>query len=335
MVRAIEFVLGAVVAWVTLRDVFQTVVVPGAARGFLKLSRRLVRLALPLANASRKRGIGVNFGPVVLLLAFIGWMLLLVLGFGLMIHALSDSFRPPLDGFGHALYVAGGSMGTIGFGGAEAIGWARGVVVAAGFCGLAVMTLAVTYLLEVQSNIAHRDTGVIKITTTAGLLPSALALLERYSAPGSRDQLAALLRDGRDWCATVLQSHASHPWLVYFRSVGTATGWPAALGAFIDAALIAQMLIDDPQLCGPASLARDQAGRLVDGVVTMLRLEPQAEPTSHEVVERLCARLVAAGYVLREDRDLAAFIGLREKQSAPIRALAQHLCMPDAPLIGG
>ena len=329
----IEGIAGVLLALATLRDLFDTVVVPGRTRGVLQVSRRLVRTALPLARRSRGRGIGANFAPIVLGGAFVIWMVLLVLGFGLIVHALSDSFEPPLKSFGHALYVAGGAMATIGFGSSEARGWAASAVVIGGFCGLAAMTMAVTYLLEIQSNTAHRDVGVLKITTTAGQPPSSLALFERYAALGSRDHMAALLREGRDWCAIVLQSHSTHPWLVYFRSVGTGSGWPAALGALMDVSLIAEMLVDEPQLRGPGVLAREEGTRLCTEITKMLGLEPVHEPVTREIVDRLCARLTAAGYKLREDRDVGAFIAARDMGAARVRALARHLGTREAPLV--
>jgi hypothetical protein len=333
LARAIEGIVGLLLAWATLRDVFYTVVVPGSTRGLLKVSRRLVRLVLPLGRrAGRRQGVGVNFAPIVLVGSFAVWMTLLVLGFGLITHALRDSFDPPLDGFGHALYVAGGAMGTIGFGRAEPHGLARAVAIVAGFCGLAVMTLAVTYLLEVQSNIALRDTGVLKIATTAGQPPSALGLLERYAALGSRDQIGSVLREGRDWSAAVLQSHASHPWLVYFRSVGTGSGWPAALEALSDLALVAELLLDEPTLHGPAVLAREQTQRLALDVLQLLHLDAVPAPTPLHEVEALCARLQAAGWRLREPRDLARFALARSEHAGRIRALEQHLGTPPAPL---
>lgn len=332
-VRVIEAIAGLALAWATLRDVFYTAVVPGSTRGLLKVSRRLVRFALPVWKRLQRRSIGVNFAPIVLVGSFAIWMLLLVFGFGLVLHALSDAFEPRLDGFGHALYVAGGAMGTIGFGRVEPHGLARLVVVAAGLCGLAVMTLAVTYLLEVQSNIAQRDSGVLKISTIAGQPPSALAILERYAALGCRDDLPRLMREGRDWCAAIQQSHASHPWLVYFRSVGTGSGWPAALGALVDLALVAERLIDEPRLRGPAAFARDQGDAVACELLQLLALEAAHVPTPLEEAERLCARLAAAGYRLRDDRDLAGFAAARATHAGPVQALAQHLGTSHAPLL--
>src|SRR4051812_42985772 len=199
--RTLEFIAGFLLAGMTLRDVFFTVVVPGSTRGVLKVSHRLVRISLVVWKRFKHRGISVDFAPVLLVGSFATWMLLLVAGFGLMVHSMGDMFHPPLQGIGQAFYVAAGAMTTMGFGTVEPLHWSRGVTVAASFCGLAVMTLAVTYLIEVQSNIAHRDTGVLKISTSAGKPPSALALLEAYSLLGSRAEIGEVLREGRTWCA--------------------------------------------------------------------------------------------------------------------------------------
>ena len=87
------------------------------------------------------------------------------------------------------------------------------------------MTMAVTYLLEVQSSISRRDIGIIKLNTSAGEPPSALTLLERFAAIGNRER-SATAAEGRNWCATVRQSHSNHPSLIYFRSVGRALAGP-------------------------------------------------------------------------------------------------------------
>ena len=332
--RVAEFVVGLALAWLTLRDVFYTVVVPGGPRGLLKVSRRLVRAALPLWKHLRGR-VSVNFAPLMLVGSFAGWMGLLVLGFGLMMHALQSRFDPPLGGFGQALYVAGAAMGTIGSGATEPQGLARVVVVFAGFCGLGVMTLAVTYLLEVQSNVASRDTGVLKLTTTAGQPPCALTIFERYAALDCRSELPDLLRQGRDWCATLLQSHASHPSLIYFRSAGTGSGWPAAVGTLMDLALIGELLVAEPDLRAFAVLAREEADRLVRDLAGILELAPARVGTPRDQVDRLVERLTAAGYRMREDRDCAAFIAARDAHVACVHALSQHLGTPDAPLVPG
>ncbi|MBC5768597.1 ion channel [Ramlibacter albus] len=334
MMAIAEAIAGVVLAALALRDVFDTVVVPGRSRGLLRIAGRLVLGSVELLHSRRRKPVGLGFAPFMLLVTFIVWLLLLVLAFGLLAHAAGDSFDPPLQDFGDALYVAGGSMTTLGFSPTEASGAGSVIAVAAGFCGLAVMTMAVTYLLEVQANIATRDTLVLKMATAAGQPPSALGLLELLAATGGRAELRRELQEGRDWCAAILQSHASHPSVIYFRSVGTATGWPATLGALLDLALIAQLLLDEDETCAPAVLLRKQANRLAKDVTKLLELDVHTGATAREEAREVCRRLVAAGYRVRADADLDAFGDARAREVAAIDAMALHLGTAKTPLLG-
>lgn len=330
-----ELILGAALAGITLRDVFDTVIVPGGSHTTLHMARRLVILLLPVWKRLRggRRGLSTMFAPFILVASFALWMLLLTLGFGLMAHALRNSFAPPLGGFEDALYAVGGALVTIGDGGHGVHGGGRWVILAAGFCGLAVMTMAVTYLLEVQSSIALRDAGILKLATAAGEPPSALALLEKYAAIDNQGELAHVLRDGRDWCARVRQSHASHPSLIYFRTSGTGAGWPAALGALLDLALIVELWVDAPHARGLAILLREDGWRMAEELSGLIRLAPEPRAVTDEDVAALGARLAAAGYPQRTAFDPAHFARCREAHAAATRALARQLGRDESPLL--
>ena len=58
--------------------------------------------------------------------------------------------------------------------------------------------MAVTYLLQVQASIGQRDTGIIKLNTSAGEPPSGLTMLERFAAPRNRSEIRVVLLNGRD-----------------------------------------------------------------------------------------------------------------------------------------
>jgi hypothetical protein len=329
----LECALGCWLIAITLRDLFDTVVVPGRVRGTLKLSRRYVLVGLAVWRRFGRGRVGVHFAPIVLLASFVSWMLLLVAGFGLLAYGLRHSFVPPLEDLGDAMYVAGSALTTIGLGNSAAYGAASAVVVAGGFCGLAAMTMAVTYLLEVQSNIALRDIGVLKIATSGGQPPSAVGLLERYAALGCGDELADVMRDGRDWCAAVLQSHATHPWLIYFRSAGTGAGWPATLGALVDLSLIVERVVLEPGARGAAVLLREQAARLARDLAVLLTLECVPAVVSAADLEALCGRLRDSGYVVRDEVDAAEFLALRAQEVGWVNALSAHLGLPASPLL--
>jgi hypothetical protein len=159
-------------------------------------------------------------------------------------------------------------------------------------------------------------------------------LLERYAALEIRDDLLDVLRNGRDWCAGVLQSHASHPSLIYFRSAGTGSGWPATLGTLVDLSLMIEHLLEAPQLRGPAVLMREQAARLAKEVTGLLALAAaEATPTAADV-QALCQRLRSAGYPVRDAPDCQGFIAARGRDVGCIDALSDHLGAKPAPLLG-
>jgi hypothetical protein len=329
------FLLGVVLAALTLRDVFETVIVPGGSRALLRVAHRVVFALLPLWKfvRGRRRGLSTAFAPLALVLSFTIWMGFLTLGFGLMTYAVRDEFEPALHSLGDAVYLVGSALATVGLSASHPHGTARWVIMAAGFCGLAVMTMAVTYLLEVQASIGRRDIGIIKLNTSAGEPPSALELLERFAAIRNQHDLPGVLEEGRNWCATVRQSHSSHPSLLYFQSVGTGTGWPAALGALLDLALIAQLWLDDDRLYGPAVLLGQEGTRMAREFAALINLHPQDCPTSAAELAEAAARLRQCGYAVREDLDFEEIANHRSAYQGCVQALADHLGKPGAVLL--
>jgi hypothetical protein len=326
---------GLVLAAMTLRDVFDTVVVPGGSRASMRVAHRLVRIFLPIWKLvrGRRRGLSTTFAPFVLVTSFTVWMSFLALAFGLMAYALRSDFQPPLKGFGEAVYLSGSSLVTVGLSQINPAGSARWVILGAGFCGLAVMTMAVTYLLEVQSSIARRDTGIFKLNTSAGEPPSALTLLERFAAIRNQQALDDVLEEARTWCATVRQSHTSHPSLIYFRSIGTGAGWPAALGAALDLALFAGELIDDEPLYGPSLLLRQEGLRMARELAVIISVEPKDSSTDPALLAQVAQRLTTSGYRIRQDVDFAAMATQRAEYTSCVDALAEHLGTPTAALV--
>jgi hypothetical protein len=328
------FVAGFVLAIMTLLDVFETVVVPGGSKASLKVAKRLTWGLLPVWKAARgkRHGLSSAFAPTILVFCFITWIVLLAVGFGLMSYAARTHFEPQLRSLPDAIYMVGSSIVTIGVSEENALGIGRWLILAAGFCGLAVMTMAVTYLLEVQSSVSKRDIGIIKLNTTAGEPPSAVTLLQRFAAIGNRDELRDVLRDGRDWCATVRQSHANHPSLIYFQSVGTGSGWPAALGALLDLALICEHLIDEPSLNGSAMLLREEGTRMARELAGVVNLKP-VEVAPDEPQLRQAADRLAGSYPIRPQQNFDTIAGQRATYQSCVDALARHLGKASAVLV--
>jgi len=329
------FLLGLAVAWLTLRDVFDTVVVPAGNRGFLGVTRRVGAALLFLWKRVRghRTGVTIAFAPLVLVSSFLIWMSLLSLAFGLMVHAARLQFSPPIRGFGDSVYVAGSALATVGLSAHLPTDMARWIIVAAGFCGLAVMTMAVTYLLEVQSSISRRDTGIIKLNTSAGSPPAALTMLERFAVLRHQRALPEVLEESRNWCATVRQSHSAHPSLIYFESIATGAGWPAALGAILDLALFSEHLIDEDPLYGGGVLLREEGERMAKELALISGVGAVVSHTNREELEHVAECLRSSGYAVRESPDYPAMIKQRNEYMGCVDALAKHLGKPTALLI--
>lgn len=335
VVDILLFLLGVAIACLTLRDVFDTVIVPGQSRASLRVTPRLLSGLLPLWKHVRgkERGLSGTFAPVVLVSSFVIWMSLLAVGFGFMCYAVRHDFDPSLESIPEALYIAGSSLVTIGLSEETALGISRWIILGAGFCGLAVMTMAVTYLLQVQNSIQKRDIGIIKLNTAAGDPPSAIALLERFAAIDDQHELPEALIEGRNWCATVRQSHAAHPPLIYFQSISAGAGWPAALGALLDLGLLVEHGLATQEVHGPAVLLRDEGTRLAKQLAELAGLKPKPVTNKEAQLHEALTRLRGCGYKLRDKPDFELMEKQRREYHACVKAMADHLGKPTAVLI--
>ena len=105
MIDVLLFISGAGLAWLTLKDVFDTVVVPGGGRNSLQVTRRIGFALLTLwKRVRRHRGISGSFAPFVLVTSFAIWMCALALGFGMMAYGVRSHFDPPIESFWDAVY---------------------------------------------------------------------------------------------------------------------------------------------------------------------------------------------------------------------------------------
>src|SRR5947209_8712669 len=111
VVNTLMTAAGLLLIGLTLSDVFGTVVVPGGSRAWLRVSRRLASLLLPMWKIARRhRGISAMFAPVVLVLSFAIWMLFLSLGFALTAFGFRSGFTPPLKSFWDVIFVVSSSL---------------------------------------------------------------------------------------------------------------------------------------------------------------------------------------------------------------------------------
>jgi len=270
----IAFFLGVACIVLALWDVFETVVVPRPTPSRMRLGRILTRagwwawrsFALRAGRGlSRDRLLGI-FAPAAVIALLVAWLLVVVLGYGLLLFAFRDQIRPVPADLGSAIYFAGTSIVTLGFGDVVAVGpVARLVSLVAAATGLGVVALVITYLFSLFASFQRREILVVTLDARAGAPPSAVMLLETYARLDLIEELPALFVDWERWSAEVLDSHVAYPILAYFRSSHDNESWISAIGAVLDAAcLVTTTIAGVPR--GPAELMRRVGSHFVEDI---------------------------------------------------------------------
>ena len=326
-----ELVLGGVVIAAVLADVFATILVPGPVGGRLRVILAVRDASLPLWRlAARRRRDGDLrpsnlFAPTMLALTFATWMLLLLAGFGLLVHAAGALFKPHIATFSDAVWVAGSSLMTLGVSEFDAQGLARWLILSSALAGFSALTASVTFMLQVQSGLHQREPAVMTLVGLSGAPPSGVKILEAFAALGDRDQLPRFFLDWRNWAASTLHTHLSYPVLSYYRSIDAQNDWLAALEAVLDAATLVMTATDD-RARGAATLMHRAGSRTATQLRELFAMTTPEVTASADDAATAIARLRDAGYA---GPDIAhashRFVALRSDYAGELEALAAHL----------
>ena len=249
MDRALLLILGILLVVIALNDLFQSVVVPRAVGRRLRPSyyqaRMLWRLWPHFAPAVRngnnypRENFLALFAPFNLVQNLITWSLLVLLGYGAIFYALRDQMHPGIHTVGEALYFAGTSFFTLGFGDyVGSSGLTRMFSLAAGACGFGIISITTAYLFAIFGAFQSREQFVVSISARAGVPPSGVGLLMIAADASIVKDLPALMRSAEMWCASVMETHLAYPVLAYFRSSHDEQSWVGTLGTLLDAATL-------------------------------------------------------------------------------------------------
>lgn len=330
--RLVELLFGALIAAAVLLDVFSTVVVPGRVRASVGIPSFVRAGVLPAWRAifglfTKKRPLRIpsSFVGFLLLCVFIAWVCTLLLGLALMVHGARDDFNPRLHSFGDAAFQTGGAMMTLGLNGAQAHGFARFIVVACGLCGLQVVTLTLTYIVQLQMALQARDPLVIRLASLGGIPASPVRILLTQKELGLDGELSAMFSRWEEWASYVQHAHKSHPIIAYFRSDQDHGDWVTALGAVVDTAVLTIVAVAG-QPKGHAKLLLDAGTKTARHLCRLLGLEPcEGWELAPETVNDAVRRLREAGFPLTPDAASAERINaLRAPYAGSIQALAMH-----------
>jgi len=342
-----SIVFGALVVGLTLNDVFQSVVVPRATGRRYRISSYVWRWMWELwpwiawrlfaTNDERREDFLATFAPFMLVALLGMWIGLLIVGYGFVLWGIRSEITPHDVSLGTALYFAGTSLLTIGFGDVVGRGaLARLVSVLAALSGLAFLSIATAYLFALFGSFQQRETFVVTIAARAGAPPSGVNLLAIAGYSRTKDDLSALMIDAQRWAAAVMESHLAYPALAFFRSSHDEQSWVGTLGTLLDAATMMMTTVDGVR-DGQARIFYNVGRHAARDLSRYFRVETGEETVGIERAEfdHACDRLAAAGYaVAARDEAWHRFSGLRAGYAARLNALASLFQIPPLQWVG-
>lgn len=331
------FLAGLILLGIVLWDIFQSIVVPRPTPGRLRLGRYMIpptwRLWRWIGTRARDAQAADWFlglyAPGAAIVLFIVWLAFIVVADALMLFALRTEVTPQLGSFFDALYFAGTSVLTLGFGEIVASGGlSRIIVIVAGATGLGVVALVITFIFSLFANYQRREVLVVTLSARAKTPPSAVTLLETHARLDMVDELPGLFREWERWAAEVLDSHVAYPLLGYFRSSHDSISWISALGAVLDsAALVVTTVKGVPR--GQAHMMLKVGAHLVEDISNVRGQIGEASAVDEAGFANVYEHLARAGFDLEpRERALRAFERVRNTYAGRLEALAAFWATP-------
>ena len=223
---------GAAVVLMVLRDIFHTIWHPSGRGG---LSRRLMGAVWGLGR--RRRVLGPLTGSLAMVVVVLAWVVLILLGWALVYwphlpggFAFSSGLDPTSRaGLLDAAYVSAVTLATLGFGDiVPAAEWLRIAVPVQALIGFALITAAVSWVLQVYPALTRRRALAVRVS-----LLRRVDTLARVADPQS-DLAAPLLQDLAVGLVQLRVDLTQYAETYYFRDGDADASLPAMLGVLLD-----------------------------------------------------------------------------------------------------
>jgi hypothetical protein len=342
--HVVEVLLGVFLIGYVAWDVFNTVALPRPTPSVYRLARNLTRFswrawcwqARRMATGQkRERWLG-GFAPLLVLVLLVAWVLVLIVGFGLIDLAFGTDFDPHITSLPTAIYAAGTGLLTIGFGDiVPTASVTRLIVIASAGLGLGTVALVITYLFSLYGSFQRREVLVTTLDARAGAPPSGVALLETSQRTALLEDLPALFSEWERWAAEVLDSHVAFPILCYFRSSHDNESWVGSLGAMLDAAVLVLTTVEGlPR--GRAEMLLGIGVHLVEDVSSFFGFSNDGRVgVGRAEYEAARVRLEEAGFTLESpDIGWILFAQMRARYASRLNDLANFWMTPPTLWIG-
>jgi hypothetical protein len=342
-VDAVAVIAGALVVLIIASDVFQSVIVPRPAnrfRGSAFIARHGWRTAgaigMRFADTDKREAFFGTFAPLLLVVLMVYWVVGLTLGFGSIFFGLREQLGPVPHNYWTAVYYAGTSFLTLGYGDIVAHhGAARALSLAAAAIGLATFSILTAFLFSTFAAFQRREAFIVALRERTGAPPSGVYFIERHVDLDMLGDLGATFRSAEAWMGDVLETHLAYPVLSYFRSTHDNQSWVGTIGALLDAATLIVTTIDIGYVGQATMISR--LGRHLVGDYTMYYGLPSGQDAGIERAEfdQAYERLHGRGLRMRDPAEAwTDFAALRGTYAVALNAMASYWRIPPAQWIG-
>lgn len=333
------FIIGVLAVILTLASAIGTFVLPRSDRNLLsrlvfRSLRKFFNMLLRFSNTyERSDAIMAYYAPYGLMLLLPVWYLLLCLGYTAIYWSVgAGDWATSFD-------LSGSSLFTLGFTTPKSVGLAA-LAFSEGMLGLLMVALLIAYLPTMYSAFSRREQVVNMLVVRAGMPPSALEMLLRFSRIHGLEKLSDYWRTWEGWFADLEETHTTLAALVFFRSPQSEISWITAAGAVLDAAALTRSVVDVPADASADLCIR--AGFLaLRRIANQFRLpNPQdphypADPISihRSEFDAVIEQLAAVGLPLKPDREQAwtDFAGWRVNYDRSLIEICNLVMAPFAP----
>ncbi|MFG2602355.1 hypothetical protein ACGFT2_02135 [Streptomyces sp. NPDC048514] len=298
---------GALVLALVLSSILRTLVVPRGLYSALVfrlwwLLRRALRLAAPRSGYEAVDRAQTWLAPLMLIGMLACWLAGALLGFGLLLYALS-----PLS-WATAFREAGSSLFTLGFASGARLKLSVVDFMAAA-TGPVLIALQIAYLPTLYAAYNRRELEVTLLQARAGEPAWGPEILARQWLVETETALPQLYRAWERLAADMGESHSTYPILLTFRSPRPHRSWLVGLIAVMDAAAL-QLALDPRLAPAEARLVLRAGFTALRDIARALRMPFDADPSPRAPVRLSYAEFDAAVAMLET-------AGFRSRRTAP------------------
>jgi hypothetical protein len=336
---------GAVVVLVIASDVFMSVIVPRPTYGW-RPSALITRagwitvgkIGMRTQSDQRREMLFGVFAPLLLVTLLIFWIVALIFGFGLIFFALRGELKPEPATLWMAIYYAGTSLLTLGYGDIVAEhGFARAISLTAAALGLGTFAIVTAFLFSIFAAFQRREAFIVSMRERTGAPPSGVDFLTRHVELEMLDDLGATFGRAEAWIADIMETHLAYPVLAYFRSTHDYQSWVGTIGAFLDASTLVITTVDVGHV-GAAKMLSRLGRHLVSDYTNYYGFEQDlsgAPGIERAEFDQVYVRLAEKGLRMRElESAWTEFSALRGTYALPLNAMASWWRIPPALWIG-